>query len=114
MSDVAKAGRAAGHIMYALYAISLLTAFPMFIGVIVAYLGRSDAQVRYRSHLHYGIKAFWMSVIGVIIAFVLAIITLGLLSWLAFGIVWLYVAWKTGRGWMRLIDDLPAPGHREL
>lgn len=110
MSDIARRGRAAGHIMYALYAISLVTGVPMVIGVIVAYLSRPDAQILYRSHLQYGIRAFWMSVIGFILAIVFTILTLGLLAWLFFGIVWLYVAWKTVRGWMRLIDERAAPG----
>lgn len=112
MNDIAKAGRAAGHIMYALYAISLVTAVPALIGVVVAYLGRSDAHVIYRSHLNYGIGAFWMSVIGFILAIILTVLTFGLLSFIAFGIVWLYLAWKTARGWMRLIDDQPAPGYQ--
>lgn len=112
MSDFARAGRAAGHIMYALYAVSLITGVPMVIGVIIAYLSRSDAQAVYRSHLDYGISAFWMSLLGFVLALIMAIITLGLLSFVAFGIVWLYVAWKTARGWMRLIDDRPAPGYQ--
>ena len=110
MNELPREGRAASHIMYGCYAISLFTALPMIIGVIVAYLARGDAQILYRTHLSYGISAFWMSVIGLIIAFVLSLITLGLMAWLFFGIVWLYVAWKTLRGWMRLIDERPAPG----
>lgn len=110
MSDLARQGRAASHIMYALYAISLVTALPMILGVIVAYFARGDAQLLYRSHLSYGISAFWMSILGVVIALVFSILTVGLLSWLFFGIVWLYVLWKTVRGWMRLLDERPAPG----
>lgn len=112
MSDFDRAGRAAGHIMYGLYAISLLTALPMVIGVIVAYLARSDAGPIYRSHIDYGIRIFWISLLGLVLAFILAVITFGLLSFLAFGVVWLYIAWKTARGWMRLIDDRPAPGYQ--
>lgn len=101
------AGRGASHVMYALYAVSLFTGLPMVIGVILAYVTRGGSHSLYRTHLTYGIRAFWWSVLGFLIGMLVWIIGLG---WLVWGLVWIYVAWITARGWLRLFDDRPAPG----
>lgn len=95
-------GRAAAHLMYALYAVALFTAVPMVAGVIVAYLGRGAADPVYRSHLSWGIVTFWVAlivgVLGVILTFVLV-------GYLVLGLLWLWTAYRVIRGWLRLADN---------
>jgi uncharacterized membrane protein len=101
-------GRAAAHIMYALYAASIVTAVPMLIGAIVAYLGRRDARgTIYAGHLTWGIRTFWWTLLWVIVG---TILTLVLIGWLILGLVWLWFVYRTVRGWLLLFDDRPAPG----
>jgi len=101
------AGRAAAHAMYALYAVSLFTGVPMFIGAIIAYVGRGDARPLYRTHLSWGITTFWVTLIIGIIGFLLTFVVIG---WLVLGVLWLWTAYRIIRGWMRLIDERAAPG----
>ena len=97
-------GRAAAHVMYALYAIALFTALPFFAGVIVAYVGRSGSGEIYRSHLTRGIRTFWWARLWFIIG---AILSLVLIGYAILAILWLWTAYRVIRGWLRLADGLP-------
>ena len=96
-------GRAAAHVMYALYAVALFTALPFFAGVIVAYLGRSGADAVYRSHLTWGIRTFWWALFWFIIGAVLSLILIG---YAILAILWLWTAYRVIRGWLKLADGL--------
>lgn len=96
-------GRAAAHLMYALYAIALFTALPFFAGVIVAYLGRGGAEPLYRTHLSWGIRTFWWALLWFVIGSILTIILIG---WAILGLLWLWTAYRTIKGWLRLADGL--------
>jgi len=96
-------GRAAAHVMYALYAIALFTAVPFFAGVIVAYIGRPGADVVYRSHLSWGIRTFWWALLWFIIGAVLSLVLIG---YVILAILWLWTAYRVIRGWLRLADGL--------
>jgi uncharacterized membrane protein len=96
-------GRAAAHVMYALYAIALFTALPLLAGVIVAYVGRGSADALYRSHLSWGIRTFWWALLWLVIG---TILTLVLIGYAILAILWLWTAYRTIRGWLRLADGL--------
>lgn len=96
-------GRAAAHLMYALYAVALLTALPFFIGVIVAYVGRGSAAPLYRTHLSWGIRTFWWALFWFIVGAVLAVVLIG---YAILAVVWLWAAYRVIRGWLRLADGL--------
>jgi uncharacterized membrane protein len=97
-------GRAAAHTMYALYAVALFTALPFFAGVIVAYIGRPGAEPLYRTHLTWGIRTFWWALLWFVVGSILTIILIG---WAILGLLWLWTAYRTIRGWLRLADGLP-------
>jgi uncharacterized membrane protein len=97
-------GRAAAHVMYALYAIALFTALPFFVGVIVAYFGRGGAETVYRSHLSWGIRTFWWALFWFVIGAVLSLVLIG---YVILAILWLWTAYRVIRGWLRLADGLP-------
>ncbi len=96
-------GRAAAHVMYALYAVALFTALPLLAGVIVAYLGRGGAEPLYRSHLTWGIRTFWWALLWLVIG---TILTLVLVGYAILALLWLWTAYRTVRGWLRLADGL--------
>lgn len=102
IGENAAPGRAAAHLMYALYAVALFTALPMFAGVIIAYVGRGSAEPVYRSHLDWGITTFWVALLIGIIGFVLLFILIG---YLVLGLLWLWTAYRIIRGWLRLLDN---------
>jgi uncharacterized membrane protein len=53
--------------VYVIYIAALVTALPFFIGVILAYIMRSDAPAWARSHFDHQIGLFWRFVIASIV-----------------------------------------------
>lgn len=94
------------HVVYALYAISIFTGVPALIGVIVAHLQDGPmAGGLTQSHLSWQIRSFWWSVVWGIIGWLLVV---ALVSWVILGLTWLWFVYRVARGWLRLIDGLPA------
>ncbi len=111
-STTERPGRAAALLVYGLYIVSLFSGVPMFIGVVIAYLGRGEARgTAYESHLDYCITIFWVVFISGIVAAVLwfTVILIPLAA-LIIGVVWLWMVYRLVRGGLRLLDDRPAPG----
>ncbi|MCB1969096.1 MAG: hypothetical protein KDG54_01685 [Geminicoccaceae bacterium] len=100
-------GRGAAHLMYGCYALSLFTAVPILAAAVIAYVCRGGAVEPYRGHLHYGTSTFWWSLLMVIAGSILSIILIG---YVLLALAWVYIAWRTIRGWLRLMDGRPAPG----
>lgn len=102
--------RTIGHIVYALYLIALFTGLSIVVGAIVAYVLRRDTDgTVYRSHLDYLIATFWVALLVAIVAGLL-VFTLILIpvSWVMFGLLWLWLLYRVVRGWLRLNDGRPA------
>jgi len=91
-----------GHVVYLLYAVALFTGFPMFIGVILAYLSRPPRGTLFRSHFDWAItqKVVIVGIIG-------AILTWILIGWAILGILWLWTLYRIVRGWMALANARP-------
>jgi uncharacterized membrane protein len=117
------------HIMYALHAASIVigiastalivTAFlfglPSIIAVIMNYVRRSEVRGTWlESHFRWQLRTFWIAVVAFLGASLLfgpfAIILIGipplLLSYFLIGI---WVAYRTGRGWLSLKDGRIMP-----
>jgi uncharacterized membrane protein len=84
--------------------VALFTALPFFAGVIVAYIGRGGAEPLYRTQLTWGIRTFWWALFWFVVGSILTIILIG---WAILGLLWLWTAYRTIRGWLRLADGLP-------
>ncbi|MCB2055994.1 MAG: hypothetical protein KDE35_17355 [Geminicoccaceae bacterium] len=106
--DEDRSGRSAAHITYALYAVSLFSGLPMFLGVIVAYVTRGGARPRYRDHLSYAISTFWWSLLWLVLGLLLWVVLIG---YVFLALAWVYTAWRTVRGWLRLLDERRPPGY---
>lgn len=91
-------------VVHGLNALGMLTVFTPLIGVILAYIKRSDAKgTIYESHLEYAIRTFWIGVglivAGIVLTFVLvgAIILVLSTVWYLIRIVRAFVAALDGR-----------------
>ncbi len=96
------------HILYALYALSYLTAgMSALAAIIINYIKREDtAGTLYASHFTWQIRTFWWSLAWGILGFVLAIVAVG------FIVMWVSAIWMLYRivkGWLYLYDTKPMP-----
>lgn len=97
------------HVIYALYALGLLSAGIIAVaGLIVAYVKRDDVAGTYlASHMSWLIRTFWWAFgwCALIWVFIFATLGIGLLiAWLFFGIVWVWGAYRIIKGWLRLAE----------
>jgi len=97
------------HIVYALYAASLVTAVPSLLGVILAYLKRPALQgSTLDGHTTWQIRTFWIMLISTLISLALAATwVLAPLAALLSGVTWLWFAYRSIKGWLRLANDQP-------
>jgi uncharacterized membrane protein len=88
---------------------SFLTGWPSIIAVILNYLKRGETHGSYlESHFRWQIRTFWFALLWVALAGLFALtligIPIGLIMLIATG---LWVLYRIGRGWLRLIDSKP-------
>lgn len=71
-----------------LYLASCFVGVTGIIGVVLAYVWRGEAQGSWEeSHLTYLINTFWIGFIGSIISFFLLFVLIGILTWIAVGVL---------------------------
>jgi len=93
------------HLVYGLYMVSLFTAVPAFLGVIVAYLKRGSAYgTIYASHYRYAIRTFWWGLFWLVVAILLKLLLVG---FAILALLWLWFLWRTAKGWLLLLDERP-------
>ena len=94
-----------GHVVYAIYAVSLFTALPMLIGVVIAYLGRGEARGTVGwDHLTWAIRTFWAFLL---LGLLFGALTWVLIGWPLLGLLWLWTAYRIFRGWMAVANGTP-------
>jgi len=101
--------RLAFHIVYGLYALSLVTAFPSLLGAVLVFLKREDIRGTWlESHATWQIRTFFIMLISSIIsaAMVATIILIPFAGLLA-GVTWLWFGYRTIKGWLKLSDNAP-------
>lgn len=95
--DPAEAGTA--QIIYILYLVSLAVGVTAVIGVIMAYVYRSDAPDWVAAHHRYQIRTFWIGLLYGVLSVATAIIIVGLLFGV-FTFVWWIVRCIKGLKWI--------------
>ncbi len=98
--------RLAVHVVYALYAASLIFQIPSMFGVILAYLKRDDVRDTYlETHVRWQIRTFWiwllMTVVGSLTWWVLG------LGFLVLGFAYLWLIYRIVKGWLKLSNGEP-------
>jgi uncharacterized membrane protein len=97
------------HVTYALYALGLLTAGVIAIaGLIIAYIKADDAKGTYlEAHYSWLIRTFWWGLGWTLLVWLFVIVTIGIgliVAWLFWGAIWIWVAYRIIRGWLRLTE----------
>ena len=97
------------HVIYGLYAVTLFTAFPIFIGVVIAYIQRATSRgTVYETHYDGLISTFWTVLVLNIIALVAAFLVVFMpIAWILWAIAWIVTLVVVIRGWLRLVNDRP-------
>jgi uncharacterized membrane protein len=98
-ADMAKA-------VYILYAVGYVVGITWVIGVVIAYVYRTDAPDWLKAHFTFQIWTFWIGLAASIVGAITAAIVIGFLIWLAL-LVWSIV--RLVKGWKWLADGQPVP-----
>lgn len=99
--------RLAVHIVYGLYAASLVFGIPSVLGVLLAYLKREDVEGSYlETHVRWQIRTFWIWLLLFIVGAATALLLVGLLI-MAIAQIWFL--YRVIRGWLLLADERPMP-----
>jgi uncharacterized membrane protein len=77
-------------LVYVLYLVGLFTGIAGIIGVVIAYIHKSDAPAWLKSHYQFQIRTFWIGFLYLFLGTVLSIVLIGWLV-LAFWFVWLII-----------------------
>ncbi|WP_226665284.1 DUF4870 family protein [Microbulbifer aggregans] len=92
--------------VYLIQAISLLTAVPFFVAVIINYVKRNDVRgTLAESHFRWQIRTFWYWLLWLVIGTVTWVILIGMVI-LFVNQIW--VIYRVVRGWLALADNRPA------
>lgn len=90
-------------VIYILQAVSMLTAFPIIVAVILNYVKLDDVRETWlESHFRWQLRTFWFGLLFYIIAFLLHIILIGFIIG---GITWLWQVYRIVKGCWRLSDQ---------
>ena len=88
-------GSGPARIVYILYLIGLVFGLTAIIGLIIAYVYRSDAPDWLRSHYHFQIRTFWIGLLYLFIGSLLTPVLIGYFV-LLFAPLWLIIRCITG------------------
>ena len=75
-------------IVSALYLSSFVLGVTVIIGVVLAYVWKGEPHAEWEtSHYDYLIRTFWIGLIGSVISFILMIVLIGFLLWIAVAVL---------------------------
>ena len=83
----------------------------ILIGVVIAYIYRTDAPDLVKTHFTFQIRTFWLALIGGLIGLITTAIVIGFFLLLAV-LVWQVV--RIVKGWKWLADNQPVPNPESL
>jgi uncharacterized membrane protein len=107
-SDSPKLDTTFSMIIYALYLANFMIPFTALIGVIMAYVNKSDENNFLQSHYQFQIRTFWIGLLYLIIGGILTIILVGWLI-LLFYAVWLIIRCVKGFKYLNNQEPIPNP-----
>jgi len=104
----AEANKNITHVIYALYAASLISGVTYIIAIILNYVKREDvAGTVYESHFRWQIRTFWFSLLWGVVGAITMWIIVGFVVWAVAGIWFIY---RIAKGWLRLSESKPMYG----
>lgn len=101
----AEANKTITHVIYGLYAGSLLVGFTYIVAIILNYVKRDDVVgTLYESHFRWQMRTFWFSLLWSVIGVCTAWFIVGIPVLIAAGIWFIY---RIVKGWLRLSESKP-------
>ncbi|WP_295800774.1 hypothetical protein [uncultured Microbulbifer sp.] len=101
-----RSARDIATLVYLIQAISLFTAVPFFVGVLINYVKLGDVRgTLAESHFRWQIRTFWYSLLWFVVGWATVWILVGFAVW---GISWVWMVYRVIRGWLTLADNRPA------
>ncbi len=97
------------RIVYILYLVGLAVGLTAVVGVVLAYMNRSEAAGWVRSHYDFQIKTFWLSFVWFIVG---TLLTFVLIGWAVFLVWYVWVITRCISGLNRLGKGEPHPDPR--
>lgn len=95
-------------IIYILYLVGLFIGLTAIIGVVMAYINRSDAPAWLASHYRFQIRTFWIGLLYLLLGSILAAVVVGWLL-VIFWMVWLIVRCAQGLKYLGRREAHPNP-----
>jgi len=77
-------------IVYVLYLVGIVLGITGIVGVVMAYVSKSEAPEWLQSHYQFQIRTFWIGLLYLVIGSILAVVLIGYLV-ILFWIVWLII-----------------------
>ncbi|MGE4219738.1 MAG: DUF4870 family protein [Alphaproteobacteria bacterium] len=97
------------RVVYILYLVGLAVGLTAVVGVVLAYMNRSDAAAWVRSHYDFQIKTFWLSIVWFIVG---TLLTFVLIGWAVFLVWYIWVIARCVSGLNLLGKGMPHPDPR--
>ncbi len=96
------------RLVYILYLVGILLGITGIVGVVMAYINRSDAPEWLQSHYQFQIRTFWIGGLYMLIGAILSFVLVGYLVFL-FWMVWLIIRSVKGMKSLDLKEAHPNP-----
>jgi uncharacterized membrane protein len=106
---VAESTKSNALIIYVLYLVSLVVGITAIVGVIMAYVSKTDAPEWLKSHYIFLIRTFWIGLLYTVIGIVLTVVVIGFLI-LLFALIWWIV--RCAQGLNLLSKNQPVPNYQ--
>jgi uncharacterized membrane protein len=105
MPQQAEANKSLTHVIYGLYAASLVVGITYLVAIILNYVKRDDVKGTYlESHFDWQIKTFWFSLLGCVVGTVTTMIIIG---FVILGVTLIWYIYRIAKGWLRLNEGQP-------
>ena len=108
MNEVAEQGKpdtaGTANIVYVLYLVGIFFGFTGIIGVVMAYINRSEAPEWLQTHYQFLIRTFWIGGLYLFIGVLLSLVLIGYFV-ILFWVIWLIVRCVKG---MKTLDQKEA------
>ena len=95
-------------IIYILYLVGILFGITSIIGVIMAYINKTDAPDWLQSHYQFQIRTFWIGALYLILGVILTMVVIGSLV-IIFWVIWMIVRCAKGIKYLDKKQAYPTP-----
>jgi uncharacterized membrane protein len=106
MADSQQNSQNTAKVVYLLFLVNIFIQFLGIIGVIIAYVHKSDAPTWLQSHYQFQIRTFWIGLLYLFIGVILATVAIGYFI-LLFWVIWVIV--RCVKGMKYLDQNQPHP-----